>query len=57
MLFTQDFFNPEIREGFEISAMMKRAWAPRWKYCRWLQISVQETVCSILQTGERYWVL
>ena len=27
MLFTHDFFNPEIREGFEISAMMKRAWA------------------------------
>ena len=27
MQFTQNFFNPEIREGFEISAMMKRAWA------------------------------
>ena len=27
MQFTQDFFKPEIREGFEIPAMMKRAWA------------------------------
>ena len=27
MQFTQDFFKPEIREEFEIPAMMKRAWA------------------------------
>ena len=27
MQFTQDFFKPEIREEFEIQAMMKRAWA------------------------------
>jgi len=27
MNFTEDFFKKEIRQGFEIPEMMKRAWA------------------------------
>lgn len=27
MEFAEDFFKKEVREGFEVSEMMKRAWA------------------------------
>lgn len=41
MQFTQDFFKPETRDGFEISAMMKRAWAAQMEV-----LQVVTDICS-----------
>lgn len=54
MQFTQNFFNPEIREGFEISAMMKRAWAAQMEVLQVVADICKKTDWNILQIGERY---
>lgn len=33
--FSADYFKTEVRDGFEIPAMMKRAWLHRWKFYMW----------------------
>lgn len=52
MIFKENYFKKETRQGFEISEMMKRAWAAQMEV---LQIVIE--VCekknySILQIGE-----
>ena len=50
MQFTQDFFKPEIREEFEIPAMMKRAWAA--------QMEVLQVVADICEeNGLQYFAV
>ena len=47
MNFNNDFFKKELREGFEISSMMKRAWAA--------QLEVFHIVADICEkNGIRY---
>ena len=47
MNFNNDFFKKEIREGFEVSSMMKRAWAA--------QMEVFQIVADICEkNGIRY---
>ena len=46
--FSKAYFETEIREGFEVQSMMKRAWAG--------QIEVIEEIRKGLQITEHYWV-
>lgn len=45
--FDNDFFNTEVREGFEISSMMKRAWAAQMEV-----FQVVSDICN--RNGIRY---
>lgn len=47
MKFDNDFFNTEVREGFEISSMMKRAWAAQMEV-----FQVVSDICN--RNGIRY---
>ena len=45
--FDNDFFNTEVRDGFEISSMMKRAWAAQMEV-----FQVVSDICN--RNGIRY---
>lgn len=43
MIFKESFFEREVRDGFEVSAMMKRAWAAEMEVLQMVIESKRQT--------------